>query len=54
MAKPDGQPHDLVRQIEVLGRHEVEYLLVGGATAWAYGANRFTYDAEPTALCVES
>jgi hypothetical protein len=29
-----------------LDRHEVEYLVVGGAAAYAYGANRRTEDAD--------
>jgi hypothetical protein len=46
MAKPDGPPHDLIRLIRVLDRHEVDYLLVGGAAARAYGAERLTEDAD--------
>jgi len=40
MLAPDsaGPPHDLARLIEILDRHGVEYLLVGGAAARAYGA----------------
>jgi len=33
MAELDGPPHDLPRLIEVLDRHGVEYLIVGGAAA---------------------
>jgi hypothetical protein len=32
--------------IEVLDRYEVEYLIVGGAAAYAYGAERPTDDAD--------
>jgi hypothetical protein len=32
--------------IEVLDRYEVEYLIVGGAAAYAYGAERPTEDAD--------
>ncbi len=42
----EGPPHDLPRVIEVLDRHEVEYLIVGGAAAYAYGAKRPTEDAD--------
>ena len=42
----DGPPHDLPRLIEVLDRYEVEYLIVGGAAAYAYGAERPTEDAD--------
>jgi len=37
---------DLPRLIEVLNRHEVDYLLVGGIAATAYGAERKTDDAD--------
>jgi predicted nucleotidyltransferase len=46
MPSLDGPPHDLPRLIEVLERHEVEYLIVGGAAAYAYGAERPTEDAD--------
>jgi hypothetical protein len=46
MSQPDGPPHDLPRLIEVLDRYEVEYLIVGGAAAYAYGAERPTDDAD--------
>ena len=45
MPEPDGPPHDLPRLIEVLDRHGVEYLVVGGAAAFAYGVERPTEDA---------
>ncbi|MBV9004062.1 MAG: hypothetical protein JO181_05330 [Solirubrobacterales bacterium] len=38
--------HDLIRLVEVLDSHQVEYLLVGGAAARAYGAKRPTEDAD--------
>ena len=41
-----GPELDLPRLIEVLNRHEVEYLLVGGIAAAAYGAERKTEDAD--------
>lgn len=46
MAAPDGPHHDLVRLLATLDRHGVEYLLVGGAAARAYGATRLTDDAD--------
>jgi hypothetical protein len=46
MAKPDGRSHHLAHLIEVLDRHQVEYLMVGGAAAVAYGARRPTDDAD--------
>lgn len=46
MATPDGPPHDLVRLVAALDRHGVAYLLVGGAAAHAYGAERMTDDAD--------
>jgi hypothetical protein len=46
MPQLDGPPHDLPRLIEVLDRYEVEYLIVGGAAAYAYGAERPTDDAD--------
>ena len=46
MPSLDGPPHDLPRLIEVLDRYEVEYLIVGGAAAYAYGAERPTEDAD--------
>src|SRR5580658_9371613 len=42
----DGPRLDLPRLIEVLDRHAVEYLIVGGAAAFAYGAERPTDDAD--------
>ncbi len=50
MPGPDGPPHDLPRLIEVLNRHEVQYLIVGGAAAYAYGAERPTEDADCVVL----
>jgi hypothetical protein len=46
MPEPDAPPHDLGRLIEVLDRHEVEYLMVGGVAAIGYGAERQTEDAD--------
>lgn len=46
MAAPDGPPHDLVRLLTTLDRHGVQYVLVGGAAARAYGAGRLTDDAD--------
>ncbi|HTT90433.1 MAG TPA: nucleotidyl transferase AbiEii/AbiGii toxin family protein [Acidimicrobiales bacterium] len=46
MPEPDGPRHDLRRLIEVLDRRGVEYLLVGGAAATAYGAERPTDDID--------
>jgi hypothetical protein len=43
---PDGPPLDLERVIEVLTRHGVEFILVGGAAARLYGATRLTDDAD--------
>ena len=46
MSSIDGPSRDLPRLIEVLDRYEVEYLIVGGAAAYAYGAERPTEDAD--------
>jgi hypothetical protein len=46
MPSIDGPPHDLRRLIEVLDRHGVEYLMVGGVAAIGYGAERPTEDAD--------
>ena len=46
MSDPDSPPHDLGRLIEVLDRHGVEYLMVGGVAAIGYGAERPTEDAD--------
>jgi hypothetical protein len=46
MTGADGPPHDLPRLIEALDRHHVDYLIVGGAAAVAYGAERPTEDAD--------
>ena len=43
-AAPEGP--DLKRITDALGRHEVEYLLVGGRAARAYGAQRPTFDVD--------
>lgn len=44
MSEP--KPPDVGRIVEVLDRHGVEYLLVGGVAATAYGAERLTGDAD--------
>lgn len=43
-AAPEGP--DLRRITDALARHEVEYLLVGGIAARAYGAQRPTFDVD--------
>ncbi len=42
----DGPPLDLPRIVQTLDRHNVEYILVGGAAAIAYGAERRTKDVD--------
>ncbi len=45
MTEPlDGPPLDLRRVLGVLARHDVDYILVGGIAANAYGAIRPTLD----------
>jgi hypothetical protein len=44
--EPTGPPHDLARLIRALDRHNVDYLLAGGAAARAYGGSRLTNDAD--------
>lgn len=45
MTEPlDGPPLDLRRVLDVLARHQVDYILVGGVAANAYGAARPTLD----------
>jgi len=39
---------DPLRVVEVLNRHQVEYVLVGGYAAQLYGARRPTYDIDIT------
>ena len=46
MPTTDGPLNDLGRLIEVLDRHQVEYLMVGGIAAIAYGAERPTEDVD--------
>lgn len=46
MPAVDGPGHDLPRLVEAFDRHGVEYLVVGGAAAYAYGARRPTEDAD--------
>ncbi len=43
---PEDLEADLVRLAEVLDRHGVEYLVVGGVAARAHGASRPTQDLE--------
>lgn len=43
---PDPPAADLERVVEVLNRHGVEYLLVGGGAARLYGAERPTQDTD--------
>lgn len=40
----EGQALDINRVVEALDRHNVDYLLVGGVSAMAYGATRQTED----------
>jgi hypothetical protein len=44
-ATPDDRAHDLLRLVETLDHYAVEYLVVGGAAAIAYGAARLTAEA---------
>lgn len=46
VSDPAEPPYDLVRLVDALDRHGVEYLLCGGAGAAAYGATRRTEDAD--------
>lgn len=46
MPKPEGPARDVRRLIEVLDGHGVEYLVIGGAAAVAYGAERPTEDTD--------
>lgn len=41
---PDGPPLDVERILTTLNRHQVDYLVVGGGAANAYGAVRRTED----------
>lgn len=43
---PDQAGPDLLRLVEVLDRHGVEYLVVGGVAARAHGARRLTHDLD--------
>lgn len=52
MPELEGRPYDLPRLIEVLDRHQVEYLIVGGAAAFAYGPS--ARPKTPTAWYAES
>ena len=42
----DGPALDLRRIIQTLDRHDVEYVIVGGAAALGFGASRVTADAD--------
>lgn len=42
----EGPPLDFARIMQTLDRHGVEYLLVGGAAAIGYGAQRGTQDVD--------
>jgi shikimate 5-dehydrogenase len=46
MKEYEDPPHNLRQLIDVLDRHQVDYLVVGGAAAVAYGATRRTEDAD--------
>ena len=48
MPTPENEfpPHDLPALVETLDRNGVDYLLVGGAAAFIYGAARLTEDAD--------
>jgi hypothetical protein len=43
---PEGPTLDIARLLEVLERHEVDYLVVGGVAAIAHGATRPTSDVD--------
>jgi hypothetical protein len=43
-----GDTFDPVRIIEILNRHGVDFVLVGGYAALLYGARRPTYDVDIT------
>jgi hypothetical protein len=43
---PDGPALDPLRLFQTLDRHGVDYLVVGGSAARAYGATRLTDDAD--------
>lgn len=43
---PEGPTLDIARLLDVLERHEVDYLLVGGVAAIAHGATRPTADLD--------
>lgn len=45
-ALPEGRTPDLARLVEVLDRHGVDYLVVGGVAARAHGATRATQDLD--------
>jgi hypothetical protein len=47
---PDGPAEhptlDLLRLVDALARHRVEYLVVGGVAALGYGARKPTHDLD--------
>lgn len=49
----EGPPLDVARIVETLDCHGVDYLLVGGASAQAYGPTRVTLDFDLVAADVE-
>ncbi len=42
--RPEGPALDVERILETLSRHHVDYLVLGGTAAHAYGAERVTVD----------
>jgi hypothetical protein len=44
LSDPNAPPLDEERMVEVLDRHEVDYVLVGGLGARLHGATRLTRD----------
>lgn len=47
---PEGPPLDVERILETLNRHKVDFLVVGGTAANAYGAIRTTKDFDCMAM----
>ena len=47
MAQSDVSPETRLQQaVEVMERHEVEYLVIGGQAEWLMGSPRLTYDTD--------